>query len=529
MFVNLKQLEKLYPRVSVKVSLDGSTITLRELPHINNGKSGIKVPKGWVLSEFGNRTAMFNGPTSYDTQMDVVSKSTIQFDVQEPYSFSNTTTGLTSAPTCTAVPAPVLENGFLTATVCVASSNASNLPQGATNIINMGGATSAQVSIKPNDVTYKGNKCYSMNLPDGRVLYFTFHCAIAEEASALLKQAQDEADLALGRQNIQTLLDICTTAANIDAQRCRDASAANIDAKRCRDASAAKLSSMPSLSCILQQPMFDDGTGSTGNWAVDAAVASTHAVPFPREKEANALTGAFDNVLFRKEAKAQKEKEAQRQAELAKCAEEEEAQRLEQETQRQSELAEQQHTTNIHDAPYIMVPPVCVKTYHSLVIRTLLSIANQYGFELQGNEQQYTQGTAYFIDVSPLLVAGFLTMRVSARGNEIIVGELTDDGTLRWGTCVNVDHKSYGALMALFPEMSAIVQQVIATRVALKVQKPHQNLQQGLLPFPEPMRVLPVFDTRGNVVAYHQAPQFTYQQMPPLVMFNQPSAYPPRA
>jgi hypothetical protein len=154
-------------------------------------------------------------------------------------------------------------------------------------------------------------------------------------------------------------------------------------------------------------------------------------------------------------------------------------------------------------------PQIRAKTTRATIVKNLSVLANKCGLQLDGTEIMRDDGiTIYMIDIGHLLDAGILGLFVSARGNEIVAGQPTDDGTFRWGTCVNVVHKSYGALMALFPEMSAIVQQVIATRVALKVQKPHQNLQQGLLPFPEPMRVVPVFDTRGNVVAYQQMPPF---------------------
>jgi hypothetical protein len=154
-------------------------------------------------------------------------------------------------------------------------------------------------------------------------------------------------------------------------------------------------------------------------------------------------------------------------------------------------------------------PQIWAKTTCATIVKTLSVLAHKCGLQLDGTEIMRDDGiTIYMIDIGHLLIAGILGLFVSARGNEIVAGQPTDDGTFRWGTCVNVDHKSYDALMALFPEMSAIVQQVIATRVALKVQKPHQNLQQGLLPFPEPMRVVPVFDTRGNVVAYQQMPPF---------------------
>lgn len=421
------------------------------------------------------------------------------------------------APLQATIPAPVLEGDNLTATICVATSHSSYLPNGTWVVEQRGTCTISRVTMNLTSITYVDGTRYSLKLAVDSVLLFTFHKDIAKEAVQLLNQAHDEASIKEGRQLIQKRLAECELAAKNDAQRCRDAS-------------VTQSSSTPFLSCILPTPMFDDGKGSTstGIWADDADVASTHAsVPFPREEEANALTGAFDNVLSRDEqktmAKAQKEKEAQRQAELAKCAEEEEeaqrlkeaeeAQRLEQETQRQSKLAEQQHTTNIHDAPDITVPSIWIKTYNTEVVKTLLSMDRQCRLELQGDEQKHARGTAYRINVSPLLVAGIVTLRVSVRGNEIIVGELTDDGTLRWGTCANVWNGSYGAVVSMFPEMSVTVQRVIETRATLKIQKPHQ--QQGLLPFPEPMRVIPVFDMWGNVVAYQQAPPFAHQQVPP--------------
>ncbi len=426
--------------------------------------------------------------------------------------------GLPSAPAPlqATIPAPVLEGDNLTATICVATSHSSSLPYGAQVVEQRGTCTIAHVTMNLTRITYVDERQYSLKLADESVLIFTFHNNIAQQATHLINQAHEEADIAQGRQVIQKRLKEGVMAATRDAQRCNDAL-------------VTKLSSMPSLSFlnISPRPMFDDGTGSTstGNWVDDAVVASTYDhAPFPREVEANALTG-IDIAPSREEQKAQKKQEAQRlkeaeeakhQAELAEAQhqaelleqQQREAQRLEQETQ-------QQHLTAMHDVPNITVPQIWAKIYDTSVVKTLIIITRQHGLELLWNEQQHARGTLYLIDVSPLLNAGILTLRVSARGNEIVVGELTDDDTLRWGTCANVWNGSYDALVSMFPAMSVMVQQVVKTRAVLKIQKQHQHLQQGLLPVPEPMRVLPVFDMRGNVVAYQQAPPFAHQQVPP--------------
>jgi hypothetical protein len=311
-------------------------------------------------------------------------------------------------------------------------------------------------------ITYVGGTQYSLKLANGGVLLFTFHKDIAQQAMHLFNQAHEEAKIAQGHQVIQERLAECAKVVARDARRCKVA--------------LAKSSSIHSLSCISPQPMFDDGKGSTGSCATDAAVAFTCApVPFPPEVVDNALSG-IEITLSREEQKAQRLKEAE-------------------EAQYQSKLAEQQRTTG---------SPIWIKTHDPKVVRTLLSIGRQHGFELCGTEQQYARGTVHFVDVSHLLNAGILTLRVSARGNEIVVGELTDDDTLRWGTCANVWNDSYDALVSMFPAMSVTVQQVVKTRAVLKIQKQHQHLQQGLLP---------VFDTWGNVVAYQQAPPFAHQHL----------------
>jgi hypothetical protein len=373
---------------------------------------------------------------------------------------------LTTAPMRHTVPAPVLENGVLTVTICVTSSDASNLPQDATNIIIMGEATSAQVTIKPDDVTNQGEGRYSLNLPDGRVLWFTFHREIEKDALDLLQKARVAADEAEGRAYIMQRKQKGLEAVARDSRPRPNGNTQCVEPNKSANG--------------ISHGLFDGKDGdveSPEDWIHNAYVAPASDAPAAPASAA----------------------EAQR---LKEAEEAEETQRL-----------EQQHTTNIHDAPDIMVLPVCAKTYDPMVGETILSIGHHRGLELQWTEQQHEQGIAYFIEVSPLLVAGILTMRVSAWGNELIVGELTDDGTLRWGTCANVWNGSYGAVVSMFPAMSVTVQQVVKTRAILKIQKQPQHQQRGFLPVPEPTHFVPVCDALGNVVTYHQAPPFAHQHL----------------
>lgn len=451
------------------------------------------------------------------------------------------------APTRHAVPAPVFENGILTATVCVASQYAMNLPESAADIFSMGRAMIAQVSINPNDVADQGNGCYCLSLPDGRELYFTFHRDIAKDAEGLLQKARDDADAAEGHANIQQILQKCKDVMNRDSRPGANSNMHRVEP----DTSANVIPYNPfnGQGIASPVPMFEFGDGvSSGDWnkdADDAAASLLHTsasapalappvapAPLSRNVVATAFSGALDTVLSRDEQKAlKKTTRATKKAQL-------EAQRLENEAEEAMRLQDLADIARVdqgrkeadakarHDALVtITVQPVVQEeekeenpaqiwghTARLDVVQNLQHLAQQCGCSLQVIERDYQKGPMYFIDLTYMLTKGYLGMKTSAHGNELIVGQSSNDGTFLWGTCVNVHNGSYAAVATMFPEMDDMVQHVMETRAALKIQKPHQRQyqhpQQGLLPIPGLVCVMPVCDTWGRIVAYQQAPQF---------------------
>jgi hypothetical protein len=183
----------------------------------------------------------------------------------------------------------------------------------------------------------------------------------------------------------------------------------------------------------------------------------------------------------------------------------------------QEEAQEEDDSLSVQDGEF---PQILAQTPRADVVKNLQALAKEYSLEVHVTVNKYAKGPMYIIDVSTLLAMGILTLRVSTRGNEIVVGKLTSDGKHEWGYCVNVVNGSYNAVVSMFPEMDDMIKDVMSMRDALKIQKPHQrryqhqHLQQGLLPIPGLVCVLPVCDEWGRIVAYQQAPSYAYQQAP---------------
>jgi hypothetical protein len=76
------------------------------------------------------------------------------------------------------------------------------------------------------------------------------------------------------------------------------------------------------------------------------------------------------------------------------------------------------------------------------------------------------------------------------------------------GYSVQVSAKSYNAL--------AQIRLDTATHVieAQAMQKQYSHKAQWLLPVPEPMHIIPVYNKQGCVVAYQEIPLFAHQQVP---------------
>jgi len=401
-----------------------------------------------------------------------------------------TMAGLSSAPKQDAIQAPVLKDGKLTATICVSSTHASSFPVGAVIVGMRSGCTIARLTVNVADILVGDDMSLCLQSTG---LKFTFHRDIAEKAMVLLNQAHEEAPEREGQLIIQQLLADC-------AQRAKE------DAERCKNVAKATASPVP-------YNTFDGRD-----------VISPVPTLLPRNVEATALSGIVI-APSRKEQKALEKAErdaqkAQRDAEKDKRLEEKRKANEEEEARRLQDLADiacvehmkaeawrNQNATNAVQ-PVAQEeagqPQVWGKTFRKDVVINLEALAKKHRLSLSVVTRQYTNGLMYFIDVSALLAAGILTLRVSAWGNEIVIGQPTDDGTHLWGTCVNVDHESYGEIVAMFPEMDITVCQVMETRTALKVQKPHPCPQQNQYQHHQPVMWVPY----------------------PMVMNNQQSAYP---
>jgi hypothetical protein len=417
---------------------------------------------------------------------------------------------------------PMLKDGQLTATICVASIHARSLPERAMDVIVRNKCTIATITVPVTDIT---NKDEFLNLQSSG-LKFTFHRDIAKKAMNLLKEA-------MGHNEEEKPVEF----------------SANIS---------------PS-------PLFNDnGNKSTGNWADDADEIDPYSpspspspVPtLPREVEANPFDGVFFNVSSKDEQKAKRK--AQREAEQAKREAEQfqhlEQERLEQERlealrlkdladiarveqKRQEAEAKAKEEWVKHDAlvkefealdqivknavnvnleqwvqnpetwratianvmsgtthaiepveVQNLCPEIWVKTTVENVVKNLQALAQQHCLQIKVTIQQYDNCRMYFIDVAALVTKCIFDLRVSAWGNEIVFGQKMPDGTLKHGTCANVHHRSYDALMSVFPNMKNIVQKVIQTREECKHHKPLHIQQQCVIyvpvyfvgPFPPP-------------------------------------------
>jgi hypothetical protein len=547
MFLSLQRLRELYPSVTIAVSQDGSTITFTGLPRINGGRQGIKCPKGWDLPTFKGGNARFVGPKSSMALENITEQVDIRFDVQEQQRHYGAMAGLSSASKQATTPTPVLEGDNLTATICVASAHASSLPARVVIVGTRSGCTIARLTVNVADILMGDDKSLCLQSVG---LQFTFHRDIAEEAMVLLNQAHEEATEREGQLTIQQRLAEC-------AQRAEE------DADRCRNVAKATASSMPYNTFggrdVISPVPTRDGRATTYVWTDEVNT------PLHREIEPNALSG-IEIAPSKKEQKALKKAErdaqkAQRDAEKAKRLEEERKANEAEEARRLQDLAdiarvEQEHMEAENKAAEALKqwleepeawrnqiatittnavqpvaqeeagqPPIWGKTPCKNVANTLQALAKQRGRLLHVDARQYTGGPMYFIEVSALLATGILTLRVSAQGNEIVIGQPTDDGTHLWGTCVNVDHKSYGKIVDMFPEMDNNVCQVVDTRTARKVQKSHQYQYQHQHHHLQQVMWVPKPHQYQYQHQHHHLQQVMWVPYP-LVMFNQQSAYP---
>ena len=79
--VSLSSLRHDYPEIYVKVSGNGSIITISRLPPIYNEQLGIYMTEKWSLTNFANNVAVFKGPSSSDDHASILEEAGIGFDL----------------------------------------------------------------------------------------------------------------------------------------------------------------------------------------------------------------------------------------------------------------------------------------------------------------------------------------------------------------------------------------------------------------------------------------------------------------
>jgi hypothetical protein len=540
MIVTLRRLKELYSSVTVDVSHDGSIITVTGLIRINGGQKGIKCPKGWSMSAFGGRSAMFVGPKSSMALENIIEQIKIHFDVHEQQHHCGATAGIAPRPSNAGevfIPNPTLVGGMLKVTICIAKTYKSSLPEGSTVVAEPGQCTMATVTLPaselqggPNGYTYGS-------------LQFVFHKNIASQVEALLHPVEE--------------------------------------------------TQPPTTPFLAPPPILLDGDEpSTGSWADDAVGASTPAPAsapaqetLSRSEEANALTGikvsmsARDRNALKKEqnrlAAEQKrlEEEQKRLDEEQKTKDEEarkkafyeesirlelEAQKLADKKRREMEalkalgeeydkldsfvkqhlgITKEQFLANPEECMARIrelqnsavqepvpeeeeeeegpiLPPVFIKTPDPDVVGNIVNIGQEHGVQVPVTTRSDTKyGKMHVIGVSDLILRGVLNFALSRKGNEMMCGLGSDNGTLVWGHYAFVCSQCYDALVSIRPDLADMVRQVMVKRVQMKHQ-PSKGFSagQGILPTPLPqygpvyVPYIPVYNMWGQVVEWQVVP-----------------------
>jgi hypothetical protein len=57
-------LQQFYPDITIFVSPNGDTVTIKNLPPIYNGLDGIYTTKDWIVLSYKENTVVFQGPES---------------------------------------------------------------------------------------------------------------------------------------------------------------------------------------------------------------------------------------------------------------------------------------------------------------------------------------------------------------------------------------------------------------------------------------------------------------------------------
>jgi hypothetical protein len=540
MFVTFEQLSALGIIINVtrdgKLEVDCSTISVISAQYSGNNYYCNRKTKMITITLL---------PQHKDTAIELLREQDIGFVIEvNPERSLNehikAMTGLSSAPKCDASTMPLRHapvatmncNGTITATVCVSSYRKDCFVNLASNVITMGRAYRGDITVHPTDVTDQCEGYYSLKLQDGSVLLFTFYNDIAPQATGLLQKARDAADAEQGRATVAKTLQKGLDAMKRDSRSRAIASASRVE---------------PSASTHERvYSAFDD-----------RLVISPVSIP-TRKEEVNALSGAFDAVLTREDQKAQQEtEEANRLEQQRQKAEADEAKRLQDladiacvEKQREeAEARAQQDNANRNAlvAEFKSFDPVALIAVGKPTLDEFLAnpqelrdeIANvMYGTAQacgsMGEGEEAAPSHEQFVIIHTPHESHILGLRAQAAidgikidvyqtgkhwSAKISANDMQRIGVfLRnqyiWvsakpgGYSVQVSAKSYNAL--------AQIRLDTATHVieAQAMQKQYSHKAQWLLPVPEPMHIIPVYNKQGCVVAYQEIPLFAHQQVP---------------
>ena len=490
---------------------------------------------------------MFIGQETYDLPHVVVAKCGITFNVQEPRAQSEDMVRLSSAPA--PVRSPVLEGGNLTATICVASAYALSLPEGVVNVGTWFGCTIARLTMNVAYILMGDDKSLCLQSVG---LQFTFHCDIAEEAMALLDQAHKEASEREGQLVIQQRLAECAQKAEEDAARCR--------AVVKETAPPMPYYTFNERGVVSPVPERDGGV-TTHIWTDEdvMTVPPSSVQSLSREEEANAFSGALENVGFRKNqnpTKAQK-KEATRLAKLTEALRQELEARCQTklDAAREKDFREESIRIKLEDRRRMEEEEREQKRLESLrmeygaiqsFILTHLSITLEQFLakpgecraiigefqnhavpaqeeEAHGHEQYVTIHTPHLNHINGLCKqAAVLDIYIdvyqsgthwcanlSANDMQHMIASKRQQyiclSAMHGGYSVQVSAQSYDALMQIRPDTATLVYEA----QAMQEQYSHKAYAFTTVPtMASPLVIVPVLDIYGRVLGFQQVPQY---------------------
>jgi hypothetical protein len=419
----------------------------------------------------------------------------------------------------------------------------------------MGSACCGDIIINPTDVIDKGKGYYDLKLKDGSVLQFNLHNNIAEKARALLEKAWDAADCAEGHRSIERMLQKGLEAMERNSRPGANAGDWAEDAKKLSNTTSAPASPAPPASPPPREVEVNALSGAFDNVSNKEvnktrrnqrnqkkkddrlAQLETERLAEAERQAAQAREEAFRAESIRLALEAQKLADKKRREMEALKALGEEYDKLDSFVKQHLGITEEQFLADpeecrakIHvlknsavqepvpeeggseEGP--ILPPVFIKTPDPDVVGNIVNIGQEHGVQVTVTTRSDTKhGKMHVIGVSDLILRGVLNFALSRKGNEMMCGLGSDNGTLVWGHYAFVCSQCYDALVSIRPDLADMVRQVMVKRVQMKHQ-PSKGFSagQGILPTPLPqygpvyVPYIPVYNMWGQVVEWQVVP-----------------------